>query len=139
MEKGTLNETLSFSFLKKTILLLCLSVCFGGLASIVYSQQAPIIKLPNCYRPKPSERHDCFVRLFEANKKRVEERKKRPRHKPPNDSVQKINAEHLANEERRKQELELIRQRVEAAREKNITGKGAKYKITYGRVLEPSE
>lgn len=105
----------------------------------IYSQQAPAPKFPNnCYRPRSdAEQRLCFVHLFNENQKRV--REKKPKNKPPSDIAQQIEAERLFNEERRKQELDLIRERVERSRTRNISHKGKKYRITFGRVSEPTE
>lgn len=88
----------------------------------------------NCYRPKPQEEYRCFLLLSEENKKRAQEKK--PKNKPLLDAQQR-KAQRLANEARRKLELEILQKRVERSRSRNVTNKGKKYRITYGRVAEP--
>ena len=124
--------------LVKTIILLWLIVCFGISASVVYSQQPPVPQFPNnCYRPRAAEIHQCFALLFDENLKRV--KNKKIKNKPPRDIIQKIEAERLANEERRQQEEAIIRQKLEAAQARNVSNKGRKYRVTFGRTAEPTE
>ncbi len=117
-------------------MLLWLIVCFGIPASLVYSQQAQ--RFPNnCYRPRVAEREQCFILLFDENLKRV--KNKKPKNKPLSNNIQKLEAERLANQERRQREEAINLQKLEAARARNVSNKGRKYKVTFGRVPEPTE
>jgi len=120
----------------KNFIRLGLIVCFGMPGSLVYSQQAPLFP-NNCYRPRVDEREKCFMLLFNENLKRV--KNKKPKNKSPRGLNQKLEAERLANEERRQQEAASNLQKLEAARARNISNKGRKDKVTFGRVPEPTE
>lgn len=97
----------------------------------IHAQQ----KFPsNCYRPKPQEEYRCFLLLSEENRKRAQEKK--PKNKPLLGAQQR-KAKRLADEARRKRELEILQRRVETSRSRNVTNKGRKYRVTYGRVAEP--
>ncbi|MBF0280837.1 MAG: hypothetical protein HQM13_23800 [SAR324 cluster bacterium] len=124
--------------MKKAILILVLILSSGILASTIFSQQATVPNFPeNCYRPKKTEYHQCFTLLYEENLKRSKNKKQK--NKPPTETIQKIEADRLANEERRQQENALIRQKLDAAQARNISNKGRKYRVTFGRVPEPTE
>lgn len=126
-------------FLKKlTIISLSLFIC-STITSTAYSQAAPKPKVPkNCFRPATKEEmHQCFIILHDQKIKKAKEKK--PKVYPPTYFEQQILAEFLENQARRNAEKELIRQRADASRARNISNKGKKYRITYGRVTEPSD
>ncbi len=125
-------------FLKKSIIIILCLFIYLTLAPDAYSQAAPKPQnFKNCLRPATKEEtHQCFVILHNQNLKRAQEKK--PKVYPPTYYEQQMIAEFLQNEQRRSAEKELIRQRIEAARARNISNKGKKYRITYGRVTEPS-
>ena len=138
--KPIMRNSIPFPLVKNSIIFLGLIVGLGMMASRVYPQEEPIKRFPNnCYRPQSEDRDECFVLLFEQNQKRAEaKRKAGPRKKPLSDFRQKVRAERLANDERRQREEDLNRQLVETSRARNISNKGKKYKITFGRVPEPT-
>lgn len=136
-----MRNSIPFPLAKKIIIFLGLIAGLEIMTERVSPQEAPIKLFPNnCYRPKAEERHECFVLLSEQNLKRVEAKQREtPKKKPLSDFMQKVRDNRLANEERRQREEALNRQLVEASRTRNVSNKGKKYKITFGRVPEPTK
>ena len=92
----------------------------------------------NCHIPtSEAERHKCFMDNFDQTVKLGEEVKNKPRAPLPIiDNLREAQAQ-KERETKQAQEQDTQNKVLAEARKRNVSNKGKKYKITYGRVVEP--
>ncbi|MGK5093733.1 hypothetical protein WDW89_17190 [Deltaproteobacteria bacterium TL4] len=100
-----------------------------------FSQNAPV--LPNCELPgSKNEEYQCFLIKQDLDLKRVQEEEQRQiQNKKIKEELLAKKIKDLEIEEQKKQEERRLL--AEPSKQRNKSHKGEKYKVTFGRVIEP--
>lgn len=90
----------------------------------------------NCKRPQTKElKYKCFIFLQNNRIQGAQENPYTPRR--TTDFQLRIRAEQIEREKRLAEKQKRLQEQIEAARTRNVSNEGKKYRITYGKVLEP--
>ena len=109
--------------------------------SSLMAQNAPVVLPKPCpykyaYLEK-DERYRCFVEKHNNDIEAAANKTENP--KPPSYFRQRLNRERERNTRRRDLEKQIIKQRSELSKSRNVTNKGKKYRVTFGRVQVPDD
>ncbi len=104
----------------------------------VLAQNAPQPKpCPVTFRQLRLSDYRCFTEKLNRDLQKAAEREEKVR--PRSFLQQRIQAEQEEREARIQRNAEIARQRLERSRQRNVSNKGRRYRVTYGRAITPAE